>query len=586
MSVRDEVHAAAESPDVVILGAGINGAALARELVLNGASVTVVEADDVASGTTRWSTRLVHGGLRYLEYGEVGLVRESLAERARLVRLAPHLVQPLGFYVPLRGWLGGLRAAAARVLGLDALARRFTDRRGRGAIAVGLGLRMYDFLARGTGWPRHRMARAGGEGLPRVDARRYPLAALYDDARMTLPERFTVELLVDAARIAAEKGLPFDVHTRCAARLDDDGRIRLFRAGAEGTRAAAVLAPRAIVNATGAWVDRTNRDCLPGTGARRPLVGGTKGSHLVLDHPPLRAALGARAVYAEAEDGRPVFVIPFGLRFVLVGTTDLPFAADPATARADGAEIDYLLGVAATLFPDAAPPQASLVGHYAGVRPLPATAGAPAGITRRHMLVALEGTPVPAWAIVGGKLTTCRSLAEEAASRVLGALGRGVVATSRERALPGASSPARSRELVAALAAAAERVGVERSIAAAGGAASVALFGARAAGILDLASRAEPARRTALLSPLAGSDLPAAVVPLCLEEEWAESLGDLVERRLVLPLVAPMSVATIRAVAEEMVLAGRLDAADVPAEVDALAAGLVARHGLRFAAPP
>ena len=135
----------------------------------------------------------------------MGLVRESLAERARLVRLAPHLVQPLGFYVPLRGWLGGLRAAAARVLGLDALARRFTDRRGRGAIAVGLGLRMYDVLARGTGWPRHRMARAGGEGLPRVDARRYPLAALYDDARMTLPERFTVELLVDAARATSVK---------------------------------------------------------------------------------------------------------------------------------------------------------------------------------------------------------------------------------------------------------------------------------------------------------------------------------------------------------------------------------------------
>lgn len=573
-----------DSPDVVILGAGINGAALARELVLNGADVTVVDADDVASGTTRWSTRLVHGGLRYLEYGETGLVRESLAERARLVRLAPHLVQPLGFYVPLRGRLGGLRAAAARVLGFDALARRFPSPRGRGAIAVDLGLRMYDFLARGTGWPRHRMVRAGGEGLPRVDAARYPLAALYDDARMTSPERFTVELLVDAARLAAARGLSFSLHTRHVARLDDVGRLHLFRVGDEG--GAAVLAPRAIVNATGAWVDRTNRACLPGAGARRPLVGGTKGSHLVLDHPPLRAALGARAVYAEAEDGRPVFVIPFAARFVLVGTTDLPFAADPATARAEDTEIEYLLGVAATLFPDVAPPPATIVGHYAGVRPLPATDGAPAGITRRHMLVPLEGTPVPAWAIVGGKLTTCRSLAEEAAARVLAALGRPVSANSRERPLPGACTAGRADELAAELSAAAERAGVERSVARAGAAASVALFGARAAGILERVSRAAPARRAALLAPLAGSGLAAAVVPLCLEEEWAESLEDVVERRLVLPLVTPLSVATIRAVAEAMVAAGRLDAAAVPAEVDALVAGLVARHGLRFADAP
>lgn len=577
---------AADSPDVVILGAGINGAALARELVLNGASVSVVDEDDVACGTTRWSTRLVHGGLRYLEYGETGLVRESLAERARLVRLAPHLVQPLGFYVPLRGRLGGLRAAAARILGFDSLARRFADPRGRGALAVDLGLRMYDFLARGTGWPRHRMVHAGGEGLPRVDARRYPLAALYDDARMTLPERFTVELLVDAARIAAEQGLPFAVHTRRVARLDDAGRLHLLRAD-DGTRPEATrLAPRAVVNATGAWVDRTNRACLPGPDARRPLVGGTKGSHLVLDHPPLRAALGARAVYAEAEDGRPVFVIPFASRFVLVGTTDLPFAADPATARADAAEIDYLLGVAAALFPDTAPPRASLVGHYAGVRPLPATDGAPAGITRRHMLVPLEGTPVPAWAIVGGKLTTCRSLAEEAAPRVLAALGRRVVASSRERPLPGACAPERSAALVAEIAAAAGSAGVPPAVARAGAAAAVALLGARAAGILELASRADPARRAELLAPLAGSDLPAAVVPLCLAEEWAESLGDLVERRLVLPLVTPLSVATIRAVAEAMVRAGRLDPARLEGEVDALVAGLVERHALRFADAP
>ena len=569
-------------PDVVILGAGINGAALARELVLNDASVVVVDADDVASGTTRWSTRLVHGGLRYLEYGEVGLVRESLRERGRLVRLAPHLVRPLGFYVPLRRRLGGLRAAAARVLGFDRLARRFDDPRGRGAIAVDVGLRLYDLLALGTGWPRHRMVRAGGEGAPRVDRQRYPLAALYDDARMPWPERFTVELLVDAARIAAERGLPFVVHTRRVARIAGDGGMRLECV--HGTRHALPIAPRALVNATGAWVDRTNERLLPAAPRPRPLVGGTKGSHLLVDHEPLRAALGERAVYAEAEDGRPVFVIPSGRRRVLVGTTDIPFSGDPAAARASGDEIDYLLGVVATLFPDAAPPPAAVVVHYSGVRPLPAADGAPAGITRRHLLVPLADMPVPAWAIVGGKLTTCRSLAEEAAARVLARLGRRVTANSRERPLPGACAPPDAHSLAVTLAAVGVRAGRPADEAGRSAAATVALLGTRAAGVFDLVERAPGGERAAWLEPLPGVDLPAAVVPFCLAEEWACSLADLVERRLVLPFEQGFSPATVRAVAAAMVRAGALDAGSVDGEVAALLSGLVDRHGLRF--PP
>jgi glycerol-3-phosphate dehydrogenase len=154
----------ADDRPVVVLGAGINGAALARELALSGVPVAVVDADDVASGATAWSTRLIHGGLRYLEYGEIGLVRESLAERDRLVRLAPHLVAPLPFFVPVRGRLGGLRSAAARLVGLDGLARRWRPPRGRGSWTVGTGLALYDLLASDSRWPRHRTVRAGGSG--------------------------------------------------------------------------------------------------------------------------------------------------------------------------------------------------------------------------------------------------------------------------------------------------------------------------------------------------------------------------------------------------------------------------------------
>jgi len=151
---------------IAILGAGINGAALARELLISGVSVAVIDAADIAAGATAWSTRLVHGGLRYLEYGEVELVRESLVERDRLVRLAPHLVRPLEFYLPVRTRLGGMAAAAARLLGCESLARAWQGTRGRGSWTVGMGLRLYDQLPGGSGWPRHRMVRASAGGMP------------------------------------------------------------------------------------------------------------------------------------------------------------------------------------------------------------------------------------------------------------------------------------------------------------------------------------------------------------------------------------------------------------------------------------
>ncbi|MFM8634445.1 MAG: FAD-dependent oxidoreductase, partial [Planctomycetia bacterium] len=178
-----------EHPTVVVLGAGINGAAVARELVLSGASVVVIESDDIAAGTTAWSTRLIHGGLRYLEHGEVGLVRESLVERERLARAAPHLVRRRVFYVPVRGRWGGLWAAAARLLGWESMAKRLRGGRGRGAWTLGIGLTIYDLLSIGSRWPRHRIVRAGGPPMPLVDPESYPFAAIYSDGQATFPER-------------------------------------------------------------------------------------------------------------------------------------------------------------------------------------------------------------------------------------------------------------------------------------------------------------------------------------------------------------------------------------------------------------
>ncbi len=597
--------------DVVILGAGINGAALARELVLSGLSVVVVDADDIAAGTTRWSTRLVHGGLRYLEYGELALVRESLAERNRLLRLAPHLVRPLGFVVPVQGWFGGLASAAARILGFEACARRWAGGRGRGGLTVACGLWLYDLLSTGSVWPRRCLVRGGEPGMPAVDAARYPLAGVYDDAQMVFPERFTVELLVDARTIAAEKQVFLGIFTRRTAHLEADGRLRVASV-AGGNREQGrelVLVPRAIVNATGAWVDRTLGELLPaGAGAEgrpqsseqqsgepligqpligQPLIGGTKGSHLLVDHAGLREALGGRGVYAEAADGRPVFVLPFGARLVLVGTTDIPFAGDPSTARTDADEIEYLVAAVRLLFPAVAPSRGDVVQHYCGVRPLPsrrADGRTPAGITRRHMLVRLDGAPLPLWSIVGGKLTTCRSLAEGAAAEVLAALGLPVAATSRTRPLPGACSLREGEELAERCAAIGIVSGVPAAAARAMAQAAVGLFGTRAGaavGIDPTLSDAGVANREAF-QPLGDSPLPRGVVRFCLDQEWAETLADIVERRLLLAFDPELSMATLRAVAGELVRAGRLSAERCDSEIASFVAMMAERYGKRL----
>jgi glycerol-3-phosphate dehydrogenase len=566
-----------EKRPIVVLGAGINGAALARELALSAVPVVVVEAEDVACGATAWSTRLVHGGLRYLEYGEVGLVRESLAERDRLLRLAPHLVAPLAFYAPVRGRLGGLWSAAARLLGLEGLARRWRSSRGRGAWTVGAGLTLYDLLASGSRWPWHRTVRAGGPGLPAVDRRRFPLACTYTDAQMLFPERFTVELLVDARRAAAERGTDCEVFTRCRATLAPGGVLRIAQVDGQ---AEVEVRPAAIVNATGAWVDRTRAAVFPAADTTR-LIGGTKGSHLVVRAPRLRSALRDHGVYAEADDGRPVFVLPFGPELVLVGTTDIPFAGDPAAARADEAEIDYLLAAAARLFPDVPPARGDVQQHYCGVRPLPAAgaAGQAAGaITRRHMLVRHPQAPLPAWSIVGGKLTTCRSLAETAAAEVLAALGLPVRGSSRDRPLPGACAGAARAAAVRVTAEAARRCGLEDRAATAAAERLVDLFGARAGDVF-----AVPVARGGVIR---GTRLPLAAVDFVVREEWARSLDDVIERRLMLAFDPALCRAAIEDVATVLADRGLLPRADVERAAAACGARLAAHYDRRLAPDP
>ena len=317
---------------ILVLGAGINGAAVARELLLNGLSVCIVDMGDLAGGTTAYSSRLIHGGLRYLEYGEFSLVRESLRERERLLRLAPQFVRPQRFHIPVRGRLGGWTQAARRFFG--------RPRRGpvvsRGFWLVRTGLALYDWIARGDDLPAASSGPLSSR-LPTADTDQFRWVCSYSDAQILYPERLVVALLEDARRLAEQRGLSFDVLTyHTAGRLGDEVHL------SQGSNVTRSLKPSAIVNATGAWVDQTLEKLAVQTSR---LIGGTKGSHLLVDNAELAASLGGDAVYLEASDGRPVFLLPFRGK-TLIGTTDLPFEENPATATASEDEISYLLAAA------------------------------------------------------------------------------------------------------------------------------------------------------------------------------------------------------------------------------------------------
>jgi len=564
--VQSDIH------PILILGAGINGAALARELVLNRVPVVLVDTADIACGTTAYSSRLIHGGLRYLEYGEFSLVRESLAERTRLLQLAPHLVHPLQLFIPVENRWRGFLTAAARFLHWPAWLAKATPP--RGAWLVRAGLWMYDTYARDPSLPKHASHALGSAGTPAVDPQRYVSLCSYYDAQVRFPERFTLALVEDARRVAAENQTPFEVLTyHVATRRGASIEIRSVGAEADAPPTLG-CEPAAIINATGAWVDETLAR-IGATGKR--LIGGTRGSHILTSSPRVRELLGGNAIYAEAPDGRPVFLLPFG-DATLVGTTDLPFEGDPATAIATPGELDYLLATVNTILPKAQLTADDIDLHYCGVRPLPyVDAATPGAITRRHWTEELPGTSPPVFSVIGGKLTTCRSLAQETTAQVLGRLGRKVVASSERRMLPGAEAyprdpAARDQEWQAW----AKRFGLSR--------ASLdritALVGTRAVNILSsLPDTGAPTGEP--ISLLAGTDIPHSFAAWIIQHEWVTTLDDLVERRLLLMFDHDLSEACLRELAELLVAAGRLAAGDVDSAVESTVARLRTHFGKR-----
>ena len=572
-------------PTIVVLGAGINGAALARQFVLNNAHVILADTRDIAGGTTAWSTRLIHGGLRYLEYGEFDLVRESLAERNRLVKIASHLVKPLRFAIPLRQRRGGMLAAAARIFGWESMAKRLASTQGRGSWAVGIGLTLYDFFSRDSDWPAHAMHRSCSSGMPRVNKKRFPWIATYFDAQCIYPERLTVELLVDAEKNASQRDQSFQLVTHHEWDIDADGGLTFTRKRDQGLEEhpavdSFTVRPDAIVNATGAWVDQTLSslrsvirpvDIMGDTS--RQLVRGTKGSHVILENACLRESLGEDGVYAEAPDGRPIFILPFAGQQVLVGTTDIPIQGDPGLARTDQSEVDYLMKAVREIMPQCQLSEDSIVQHYCGVRPLPGprvsdhSGGTPGSVTRRHLLLRHEDAVIPTWSIVGGKLTTCRSLGEESVKKIFAELEVPVVDTARQRVLPGCLEESDREECLRQTRAFAMKTGVPEASIDSVVQWTVGLFGARAPAVFETMKQCPQATE---LPPLIGdSGLPTAAAVFVIEEEWAVSLGDLIERRLMVIFAPRLSLATLQDLADVLVAMGRLHRSDRESAISA-----------------
>ncbi|MEX2112639.1 MAG: glycerol-3-phosphate dehydrogenase/oxidase [Pirellulales bacterium] len=555
------------SKTVLVLGAGINGCAIARELLLNGVAVWIIDRWDLASGATAGSSRLIHGGLRYLEYGEFDLVKESLAERSRLLRLAPQFVHPLKLWIPASTRFGGAASAVGRFFGWEWWPFP-APKSGRGVSLIRAGLSLYDAYARDSLVPRHQVCGVAAPQAPPFDQQRYRWLCSYYDGQVTFPERLVLALLEDARQLAAEKGLDFRVLNYHEATLRGDTvELRPTSAHAAANKPSE-LRPAAIVNATGAWVDEALQQLHVDS---RRLMGGTKGSHLFTFNRPLRDALAGQGIYAEAEDGRPIFITPLA-DTVLIGTTDVPIAGSPELAVTTDQERDYLLDSVNAILPAAQLTPADVDFHTSAVRPLPyVPASSPGAITRRHALVKHEHTAVPLYSVVGGKLTTMRALAEVTADAVLKQLALPKSANSRERVIPGGDDyPPDAAAVASACDGIARREGLSR--------ASVAavwrLCGTRAAAILATSPSTEL---------LPGTDLPVSMARWAICHEFATSLADLVERRLMLLYHQRLSRACLERLAELLVAEGHLPTGDQAAVVAAEAERLAARYGKQLA---
>lgn len=504
MTVADEAF------DLAVIGAGVNGAGIARDAALRGLSVVVLEKDDLCNGTSAWSSRLIHGGLRYLEYGEIPLVYESLHERRYLREMAPHLVKPLRITIPVY--------AGAR----------------RGPLLIRLGMIAYDLLSLGKKMASHEMLSRSEmlSAAPGLNEKGLRAGARYFDAQVTYAERLVLENLLAARSAGASirtrhRVIGIDVHASSVRSLEWQNE----QTGTTGTLSAGV-----VVNAAGPWVDQV-LGCTGKDVAR--LIGGTKGSHIVVG--PFDGAPDD-AFYVEASaDGRPIFIIPWNGQY-LIGTTDIRYQESLEELRASREEVVYLLQEVNRVFPRANLGDEDIHFAYAGVRPLPYRKKGPeSAITRKHIIKVNKDVATNLISIIGGKLTTYRHLGEQTVDRVGRLLHRRLPeCRTKDTPLPGGAGYDDARNRLDSIGGISPN-GRERLL---------GIYGRRVDALLKLADQDRP--RTI---DDAGTVLDAEV-RFALREEFATTLVDIVYRRIMVGLSAdqgrPMYDAIAAIAADEM----------------------------------
>jgi glycerol-3-phosphate dehydrogenase len=471
--------------DLAIVGGGINGTGIARDAAGRGFKVLLVEQNDLASGTSSASTKLIHGGLRYLEHGWLRLVREALAEREVVMRMAPHLVRPMRFVLPVEPGMRPLWQLRA-------------------------GLFVYDHLGGRKTLPGTRSIDLSRDPHGATLKARYRRGFEYSDC-VTDDSRLVVLNALDAAA----RGALVRTRTRCL--RAERGEAWNIVLESRGRRE--VTSARVLVNATGPWLGRFTEDVLQ----RRPPADLRldKGSHIVV-----RRLFGHdRSYIVQTGDGRVVFVLPYERDFTLIGTTDNPFSGDPGAVAPSADEVDYLCAVVNEHFRAVISPQ-DVVWAFAGVRSLHDDgAGKPQDATRDYVLTldAPDGKPA-LLAVYGGKITTFRALAEAALERLAPVLGARPAWTRKSRLPGGDFAPGGLAELTAQVRAARpflSEAHVGRLAAA---------YGTRVNAILGSARRMDD------LGPWLGADLTGAEVRYLMEHEWARTAEDVLWRRSKLGL--------------------------------------------------
>ena len=510
--------------EVLIVGGGINGISTLRDLALQGVDAVLVEKNDFSSGASAASSHMVHGGVRYLENGEFRLVKESLQERNRLLKNAPHLVKPLRTTIPIFSVFSGILAAPLRFL-----THSPGKPKERGAVLIKIGLILYDTFGRAGGtMPRHQFwgKKKTLKNFPDMNPD-VKFTASYFDASMESPERLSIEVLSDALAYGSANAVNY---VSLVGEKQDKLVLKDEISGEEIEFSADL-----VINATGPWTDVTNSLL----GENTKYMGGTKGSHIVVENDELLKACDGREIFFENSDGRIVLMYPLMDR-VLIGTTDIKVDINEPIECTEE-EIDYFIDLVKLVYPTIEVNREQIVYKYSGVRPLPAADDLSPGFVSRDYRIELTREMANGFgllSLVGGKWTTFRALGEHLAGEAMKLIGKQRKTSTAELAIGGGQNyPTDKTALDRWLQLHSQDIGSNRALE------LLQRYGTKAETLIETISDRGESR----IGDLGYSDLE---IEYLIETEAVTNLSDLVFRRTNIGFVGGVSESDIKQLAE------------------------------------